>query len=201
MCRICLQSGVSFSSVASDQRPFTFNQVLFDSPSRQAVPVELYTSNLRELLTILPADTPQLLITPPLIQPARWAADRELEKEDRSEENTARFAQAARDVAAQLKKEGHNVVLVDIWEVSRRPISASKAAGPAQLKRPLQEGDRLTILTLTLSFLFPLRFRDQAMVAYRSNPANDVSSLLIDGLHLSASVRPPPHLISPSRAH
>lgn len=102
-----------------------------------------------------------------MIQPARWAAFRETTVEDRSEAQTATYAQACRDVVADVE----GAVLVDVWKV--RSLS--------RLHHQPTCGSPLTAI--------PSHPR-QAMEDYRA-AGNDLSPLFTDGLHLTSAVRPP----------
>ncbi|KAL7409921.1 SGNH hydrolase-type esterase domain-containing protein [Mrakia frigida] len=87
--------------------------VLFNTPSRQSIPLDAYVANLKEIISLVPSSVPVLVITPPIIQPHRWSAERGLAVDDRSEANTARYAQACRDLVAEL---GGKARLVDLWK-------------------------------------------------------------------------------------
>jgi hypothetical protein len=89
---------------------------LSSSPSRQFVPLSLYLSNLRAILSLLPPTTPKFLLTPPVPQPLRWVQSKGSDQPDRSEERTGEFAEGVRELARDM--EGDGVVLVDVWKVS-----------------------------------------------------------------------------------
>jgi len=72
--------------------------------SRQHVPLEEYSNNLIAIVRHLKAadKVPHvLLVTPPPIDAARWAAHKNLPEHDRELSNTSKYAQAAREVASR----------------------------------------------------------------------------------------------------
>lgn len=172
--------------------------MLVDTRSRQSIPLENYVANLREIISLVPSSIPVLVIvslqtltfrsptnssseltplhslvpnqTPPIIQATRWARERNLSTEDRSEANTARYAQACRDLVAEV---GGKARLVDLWKVSSL--------------------SRRNVLPCIPSADQPLLFlpsTKKAMETYRANPSNNLDDLLLDGLHLTPEVRP-----------
>jgi hypothetical protein len=97
--------------------------VLFGNASRQTVSLPTYVANLKAILALVPASTPKFVLTPPMIQPTRWKEDRGHDKEDRSEEQTGRYAQAVRELCDEVE----GAVLVDVWKVGPR-VSLSIAS-------------------------------------------------------------------------
>jgi lysophospholipase L1-like esterase len=82
----------------------------------QHVPLDEYSSKLGQILDLLPASVPKVLITPPIPQGEVWAASKGIAglEPNRSEANTARYAQACREVARGRATCG--VELVDLWQ-------------------------------------------------------------------------------------
>lgn len=84
------------------------------------VPLSEFGPNLRKILDLIPSSVPRLLLTPPIPDGPTWAASKGIPglEPNRTEENTAKYAEVAREVAREMKGEG--VELVDVWQVSTR---------------------------------------------------------------------------------
>lgn len=105
----------------SPSRPPSLTPSFVHSISRTRSVVPEYTSNLLALLQLLPASTPKLLITPPIPDGPFRCASKGIPGlvPDRSEENTGRYAEAVRELAREMGREGGQVVwAVDLWGVS-----------------------------------------------------------------------------------
>ncbi|CDZ97437.1 Isoamyl acetate-hydrolyzing esterase [Phaffia rhodozyma] len=148
----------SNSTSSSATQPIAFltlwlganDAVLESSGNPQHVSIEEYRANLLAILALAPTSVPKFLITPPIPNPPRWAAFRENDTVDRSEENTGRYAQVVREVAAE---SGEGTILVDAWEA----MDAYRKKG-GDLDDLLTDGLHLTAegYEVINSVLFPL---------------------------------------------
>lgn len=103
----------------------------------QHVPQDRYKSNLRKIIThpaLLPHKPHIIMVTPPPINEYACEendANKGINEPRRLASTTAEYAQKVRDLAKELKSEGHDIVLLDLWKVFME--QAGWADGQAQL--------------------------------------------------------------------
>jgi lysophospholipase L1-like esterase len=118
--------------------------------SHQHVPLDKFTENLSTLVQMVTSPTSSwyspvtkiVLITPPPFNPSQWNAKHKSEKDDRTPENTAKYAQAVRDVGVK-----ENVPVVDMFSA----IMDATHEQEKELERYLSDGLHLTAEGYTVS--------------------------------------------------